>query len=140
MRSILLDPDFLLLSSLDNLLRPLNVALKVSEVLFTFEKNIFFHLFFRLNNFCWPIFKVSTSFLYHFHSAIILAHWVLFHILYFSDLEFLFGFFLHLFLLKFSIMFIMIMYSFKSLGSYSSSWEWATFSYFLVWWVILFLS
>ena len=52
MRSILLDPDFLLLSSLDNLLRPLNVALKVSEVLFTFEKNIFFHLFFRLNNFC----------------------------------------------------------------------------------------
>ena len=41
MRSILLDPDFLLLSGLNNLLRPLNIALKVSEVLFTFGKKFF---------------------------------------------------------------------------------------------------
>ena len=51
MRSILLDRDFLLLSSLNNLLRPLNIASKVSEVLLTFGKNLFFPSVLQIGSF-----------------------------------------------------------------------------------------
>ena len=63
---------------------------------------VFFYLSFRLDNLYWSIFEFTGCFLCHLHSATEPTQWVFKLWLYFLVLIYLFGSFLHLFLLSYN--------------------------------------